>query len=221
MARQIAHEINNPLTPMKLSVQHLLRARKDKSEKFDEYLERIAETLIEEIDNLSSIATEFSNFAKMPQAHYLRFNLVDKINTVVNLFSNAEADFVLNYNNNENAEVFADKEQISRVFINLFKNAIQAVDKNIHPLIKITINVENEKVIVKVNDNGNGIPEEMREKLFRPNFTTKSSGMGLGLAIIKNIMEDIGGGIRFITETGKGTTFILEFPMYKDKKLLW
>ncbi len=221
MARQIAHEINNPLTPMKLSVQHLLRARKDRSEKFDEYLERISETLIEEIDNLSSIATEFSNFAKMPQAHNLRFNLVDKINTVVNLFSNAEADFELNYNRNENIEVFADKEQISRVFINLFKNAIQAVDKNIHPLIKINLHVENEKVIVKVTDNGNGIPEELREKLFRPNFTTKTSGMGLGLAIIKNIMEDIGGGIRFVTETGKGTTFILEFPVYKDKKLLW
>jgi nitrogen fixation/metabolism regulation signal transduction histidine kinase len=177
--------------------------------------------LIEEIDNLSSIATEFSNFAKMPQAHNLRFNLVDKINTVVNLFSNAEADFVLNINNNGNVEVFADKEQISRVFINLFKNAIQAVDKNVHPLITVTLNVENEKAIVRVTDNGNGIPEELREKLFRPNFTTKSSGMGLGLAIIKNIMEDIGGGIRFVTETGKGTTFILEFPVYKDKKLLW
>lgn len=221
MARQIAHEINNPLTPMKLSVQHLLRARKDKSEKFDEYLERIAETLIEEIDNLSSIATEFSNFAKMPQAHNLRFNLVDKIKTVVNLFSSSEADFQLNFNSIENVEVFADKEQISRVFINLFKNAIQAVDKGVQPLITITLGLENDKAIVWVRDNGNGIPEALREKLFRPNFTTKSSGMGLGLAIIKNIMEDLGGSIRFITETGKGTTFILEFPVYKDKKLLW
>lgn len=221
MARQIAHEINNPLTPMKLSVQHLLRAHKDKSDKFDEYLERIARTLIEEIDNLSSIATEFSNFAKMPQAHNHKLNLVEKLNTVVNLFSNSEADFILNFNNHKVVDIFADKEQISRVFINLFKNAIQAVEKGGQPIIKIDLNVENDKVTVYVADNGNGIPEELREKLFRPNFTTKSSGMGLGLAIIKNIIEDIGGTIRFVTETGKGTTFILEFPVFNKKKNLW
>lgn len=222
MARQIAHEINNPLTPMKLSVQHLLRARKDKSEKFDEYLERISQTLIEEIDNLSSIATEFSNFAKMPQAHNLKFNLIDKINTVVSLFANSEADFIVDFNNHKEVDVFADKEQISRVFINLFKNAIQAVDKGVQPIIKINLVLENNKAIVRVTDNGNGIPEQLREKLFRPNFTTKSSGMGLGLAIIKNIMEDLGGSIRFLTETGKGTSFILEFPMFpKDKENLW
>lgn len=221
MARQIAHEINNPLTPMKLSVQHLLRARNDRSDKFDEYLERISKTLIEEIDNLSSIATEFSNFAKMPQAHNLRFNLIDKINTVVNLFSNSEADFVLNFNNNTDVEIFADKEQVSRVFINLFKNAIQAVDKGTQPVINIDLKLIHDKAVVRVSDNGNGIPEALRDKLFRPNFTTKSSGMGLGLAIIKNIMEDIGGTIRFTTQTGKGTTFILEFPVYKEKKLVW
>jgi signal transduction histidine kinase len=221
MARQIAHEINNPLTPMKLSVQHLLRAHNDKSEKFDEYLERISKTLIEEIDNLSSIATEFSNFAKMPQAHNLRFNLIDKINTVVNLFSNSEADFILNFNNFTDVDIFADKEQVSRVFINLFKNAIQAVEKGTQPVIKIELSLVSDKAVVRVSDNGNGIPEALRDKLFRPNFTTKSSGMGLGLAIIKNIMEDIGGAIRFTTQTGKGTSFILEFPVYRDKKLVW
>jgi signal transduction histidine kinase len=220
MARQIAHEINNPLTPMKLSVQHLLRAKKDKSEKFDEYLERISRTLIEEIDNLSSIATEFSNFAKMPKAHHLRFNLVEKIYNVVSLFA-MEADFNLHLNNYSNVEIFADKEQTSRVFINLFKNAMQAVEKGTRPVIDIFLFMEKDKAIVKVSDNGPGIPEELREKLFRPNFTTKSSGMGLGLAIIKNIMEDIGGSIRFVTETGKGTTFILEFPyLSKGKNVL-
>jgi signal transduction histidine kinase len=157
----------------------------------------------------------------MPQAHNLKFNLVEKINTVVSLFANSEADFILNFNHHKVIDIFADKEQISRVFINLFKNAIQAVDKGVQPVIKIDLNIENDKVTVYVSDNGNGIPEELREKLFRPNFTTKSSGMGLGLAIIKNIMEDIGGSIRFITETGKGTTFILEFPVFNKKKNLW
>lgn len=217
MARQIAHEINNPLTPMKLSVQHLLRAHKDMSPKFDDMLERISQTLIEEIDNLSSIASEFSNFAKMPQAQNDRFNLVEKINTVVNLFSNNEVEFILNFNNLKTVEVFADKEQISRVFINLFKNAIQAVEKGVQPVININLYREKDKAIVKVTDNGNGIAEELRDKMFRPNFTTKSSGMGLGLAISKNIIEDIGGSIWFVTETGKGTTFVVEFPtIYKD-----
>ncbi|NJO69624.1 MAG: HAMP domain-containing histidine kinase [Bacteroidetes bacterium] len=184
-------------------------------------MERIAQTLIEEIDNLSSIATEFSSFAKMPQAHNLKLNLLEKINTVVDLFSNSEADFILDYQNYKIVEIFADKEQISRVFINLFKNAIQAVDKGQQPVIHISINLEGRIAVVKVKDNGNGIPEELREKLFRPNFTTKSSGMGLGLAIIKNIMEELGGSIRFLTETGKGTTFILEFPLLnKDEKSL-
>jgi two-component system, NtrC family, nitrogen regulation sensor histidine kinase NtrY len=213
MARQIAHEINNPLTPMKLSVQHLLRAHNDKSAKFDDMLERISQTLIEEIDNLSSIASEFSNFAKMPQAQNDRFNLIERINNVVNLFSNSEVDFNLDFHNLKTVEVFADKEQISRVFINLFKNAIQAVDKGMQPIININLYLEKNKAVVKVTDNGNGIAEELRDKMFRPNFTTKSSGMGLGLAISKNIIEDIGGSIWFVTETGKGTTFVVEFPV--------
>jgi nitrogen fixation/metabolism regulation signal transduction histidine kinase len=216
MAKQIAHEINNPLTPMKLSVQHLQRAWTDKNERFEEYLDRISKTLIDEIDNLSAIATEFSNFAKMPNAINQRIDLIAKIQNVVNLFINNEVDFNLDFSENTDILIYADKEQISRVFINLFKNAIQSVEKNKTPSITIRLQTDNTFVTIAVKDNGKGIPKEMKDKLFRPNFTTKSSGMGLGLAIVKNIIESCGGLITYETEEDKGTTFVIKLPLYKD-----
>ena len=214
MAKQIAHEINNPLTPMKLSVQHLHRAWTDKSEHFEDYFNRISKTLIDEIDNLSAIATEFSNFAKMPTAINQHINLIDRIEKAVVLFTNDDVDFRIHKNGLQNIPIYADKEQISRVFINLFKNAIQSVEKGIRPIIELQIMTDKHFATVRVTDNGKGIPEDLKEKLFRPNFTTKTSGMGLGLAIVKNILESNGGTITFETETGKGTTFILSFPLY-------
>ncbi|HEX2936071.1 MAG TPA: ATP-binding protein [Bacteroidales bacterium] len=215
MAKQIAHEINNPLTPMKLSVQHLQRAWADKRENFDEFLNRITKTLVDEIDNLSSIAVEFSNFAKMPHPISQKLDLMERINSIVNLFSNDEVEFVLQRHNNSEIIIYADKEQISRVFINLFKNAIQSVGKGVSPSILIDIQKDNYFVEVRIKDNGVGIPKEVQEKLFRPNFTTKSSGMGLGLAIVKKIIEDAGGIITYETAESIGTTFIIRLPLYK------
>ena len=215
MAKQIAHEINNPLTPMKLSVQHLQRAWIDKRENFDEFIDRITKTLIDEIDNLSLIALEFSNFAKMPHAINQRLDLVSKIQNVVNLFSNNEVEFEVHLNNIETVEIYADKEQISRVFINLFKNAVQSVEKGVIPRIIIDMLHYDQFVEIKVKDNGKGIPAEVQEKLFRPNFTTKSSGTGLGLAIAKKIVEDAGGKITYETSDNRGTTFIIVLPLYK------
>lgn len=218
MAKQIAHEINNPLTPMKLSVQHLQRAWTDKNERFEEYLDRISKTLIDEIDNLSAIATEFSNFAKMPKAINQPLDLIAKVNNVVSLFSNDNVSFKVNLNNNSEIPIYADKEQISRVFINLFKNAMQSVDKNTIPVIEVNVIHKESKVEIRIKDNGKGIPVEMRDKLFRPNFTTKTSGMGLGLAIVKNIIESVGGIIAYETEENKGTTFIINLPIYKEEE---
>ena len=216
MAKQIAHEINNPLTPMKLSVQHLQRAWLDKNERFEEYLNRICKTLVDEIDNLSAIASEFSNFAKMPNAINQQIELIAKIQNVVNLFNNNEVNFKFNFYENSEVSIYADKEQISRVFINLFKNAIQAVDKNKTPSIEINLQTDGTSVIIAIKDNGKGIPKEMQEKLYRPNFTTKSSGMGLGLAIVKNIIESCGGLITYETEIDKGTIFKIKLPVYKN-----
>jgi two-component system, NtrC family, nitrogen regulation sensor histidine kinase NtrY len=214
MAKQIAHEIKNPLTPMKLSVQYLLRSWKDNKENFDEYLEKVTRTLIEQIDNLSFIASEFSNFAKMPKAFNEEINIVDKIRSTLTLFSNTEnVDFIFEHES-EGILVYADKEQLSRVFINLLKNAIQSIPEARHGKVGISLVLNGSMVRISITDNGKGIPEELQNKLFTPSFTTKSSGMGLGLSIVKNIIESFGGHITFKTKVNHGTTFIFELPVY-------
>ncbi len=217
MAKQIAHEIKNPLTPMKLSVQHLMRSWKDGEKKFGEHIDKVANNLIEQIDNLSAIASEFSNFAKMPKAINQKINMVQKINNSVNLFTNTKNIVIkTNFHNNKNVPVLGDKEQLSRVFINLIKNAIQSISEDINGKIEIELLKTKNTALIKIRDNGKGIPDELKDKLFMPNFTTKSSGMGLGLAIVKNIVENCSGRIDFETVLGKGTTFTLEFPIYKE-----
>jgi nitrogen fixation/metabolism regulation signal transduction histidine kinase len=210
-----AHEIKNPLTPMKLSVQHLQRSWNDNRENFEEYLGKVTRTLIEQIDNLSFIASEFSNFAKMPKAFNEEINIAEKIRSTLTLFSNTEnVDFVFEHET-EKILVFADKEQLSRVFINLLKNAIQSIPDNRTGKIVISLVQNRDMVRINITDNGKGIPEELQSKLFTPSFTTKSSGMGLGLSIVKNIIESFGGNITFNTKVNHGTTFIIELPVYK------
>jgi two-component system, NtrC family, nitrogen regulation sensor histidine kinase NtrY len=218
MAKQVAHEIKNPLTPMKLSVQHLRRTWNDNKENFDEYLEKVTRTLIEQIDNLSFIASEFSNFAKMPKAFNEEINIVESIRSTLTLFSNIEnVDFVFEHES-EKILVFADKEQLSRVFINLLKNAIQSIPDNRGGKIVIGLVMNGSMVRVSLTDNGKGIPEELQGKLFTPSFTTKSSGMGMGLSIVKSIIESFGGIITFKTKVNHGTTFLIELPVYRKSE---
>jgi two-component system nitrogen regulation sensor histidine kinase NtrY len=217
MAKQIAHEIKNPLTPMKLSVQHLLRSWKDGEEKYGENISKVTATLIEQIDNLSAIASEFSNFAKMPTAHNQKIDLVQKIKNTTSLFSNTRnIEIKTNFHNNKKVLVYADKEQLSRVFINLLKNAIQSIPDERDGKIEVELITEGDSALVKIRDNGKGIPDELKDSLFMPNFTTKSSGMGMGLAIVKNIIESCNGKIDFETQLGKGTTFIIRLSLFKD-----
>jgi nitrogen fixation/metabolism regulation signal transduction histidine kinase len=216
MAKQIAHEIKNPLTPMKLSVQQLQRAWEDHSEDFDRHLERVARTLIEQIDNLSSIASEFSNFAKMPRAVNERINLSERIRNTLDLFpstDNIRYSFACADNN---ICIMADKEQISRVFINLIKNAVQSIPENKAGKIRLKLEALNRKAVFTISDNGKGIPDELLDKMFTPNFTTKSSGMGMGLAIVKNIIETCNGTITFQTDVKQGTTFRIEIPLCNE-----
>lgn len=216
MAKQIAHEIKNPLTPMKLSVQYLQKAWKDGSPDFDKRLEKFSNSLISQINNLSSIATEFSNFAKMPRAQAEQVNIVDKIDESITLFENIKnMQFVKEYNDIDELLVFADKEQVLIVFSNLIQNAIQAIPKGKEGIIKVKVEEFSEHAQISISDNGEGIPEELRPKLFAPNFTTKTSGMGLGLAIVKNIVENAGGKIWYITKINSGTTFYITFPKFK------
>jgi len=216
MAKQIAHEIKNPLTPMKLNVQFLKKSWKDDPGQFEENLEKVSARLIEQIDELSSIATEFSNFAKMPKANNEEVDLIDRINDVIGLYENTEdIDIEFIFNEDERIVVFTDKEQISRVFINLIKNAVQSIPDDRLGRIKIKLESDSDFAWIRVADNGKGIPVKLGDKLFEPNFTTKSSGMGMGLAISRRIIENSNGEISYETELDKGTTFIIKMPIFK------
>ncbi len=212
MAKQVAHEIKNPLTPMKLSIQQLQRVASDDAVDLSERIERTSKTLIDQIDTLTRIANEFSNFAKMPKANEQKLNLIAVIETVLDLYK--EENVVLELVNNSGAdlEIIMDKDQLLRVFTNLIKNAIQAIPENIEGKIVVVVGVEDDDVVIEVKDNGTGIPEDKKDKIFVPNFTTKTTGMGLGLAMVKNIVETASGKIWFETKEDVGTSFYISLP---------
>jgi len=218
MAKQIAHEIKNPLTPMKLSVQFLQRAWQNKDDGFEKKLDKSTQTLVDQIDTLSNIATSFSNFAKMPKPKREIVDLVIRVEHTVELFVNTENITIeTNIEEFEKLVIIADHEHISRVLTNLTKNAIQAIPSDREGRIKIIAESNGKTALLKITDNGGGIANEQKEKLFTPNFTTKSSGMGMGLPIVKDIIESAEGKIWFETEIGKGTTFFIEFPLAKEE----
>jgi nitrogen fixation/metabolism regulation signal transduction histidine kinase len=215
MAKQVAHEIKNPLTPMKLSIQYLQNAvSRGEETDLPAMIRRVSKTLIEQIDNLTNIASEFSTYAKMPQALNEVFLINDVVASVHDLFRKREdMDIQLQVPIND-LYVFADKSQVIRVLNNIVKNAIQAIPKTRRGLIHIRLTFSDEWVIIAIRDNGVGIDEHMRDKVFYPNFTTKSSGMGLGLAICSDIIQSFDGRIYFETEKGVGTTFYIELPRH-------
>ena len=216
MAKQVAHEIKNPLTPMKLSIQYLLHAFQANPDPkvIEPLLKRVANTLVEQIESLAQIATEFSNFAKMPKAENIQFSINDLATSVHHLFRNERPDMNISIElPNQDFEVFADRNHVTRVLNNLLKNAIQAIPDDRQGIINMSLYQKEEKVVIQVTDNGSGIPPEIQEKVFSPNFSTKTSGTGLGLAICKSIIEGFSGDIYFETEVDKGTSFFVELPL--------
>ncbi|OCX50280.1 hypothetical protein BEL04_23515 [Mucilaginibacter sp. PPCGB 2223] len=211
MAKQVAHEIKNPLTPLKLGLQLLEKAWRDKDPKFDLKFERFSKSFVEQIDSLSRIASEFSNFAKMPETRVERFNIFDIITQATNIFKQTDNLDIVYEPANSDFYIMADKDQILRCFNNLLKNAIEAVPAERRGVVRIDYNIAGNEIHIRITDNGSGIPEALRERIFAPNFTTKSSGTGLGLALVKNAIEYAGGTISFDTELGKGTTFYISF----------
>ncbi|MEN9568982.1 MAG: hypothetical protein RL172_213 [Bacteroidota bacterium] len=213
MARQVAHEIKNPLTPMKLSLQYLQKAIDSKTGDVTELSKSVARTLVEQIDHLSQIAGEFSQFANIGNPRMEKFDLIESLNTIVHLHG-AEENLVLEWlPQHAPVKIQADKTHINRLFTNLIQNAIQAVPEERTPYIQIKEKLYNGKVLIIIKDNGNGIPAGMRGKIFTPNFTTKTSGTGLGLAMCKGIVEQTKGNIWFETEEGNGTVFYVELPV--------
>ncbi len=214
MARQVAHEIKNPLTPMKLSVQLMLRAWREKAPDFEQRLFKVSNTLIHQIETLSNIASEFSTFARMPNEQIEKVEINTLVKTASSIYDEyKDIEIKTDINETLSFYVMADKNRLFRMINNLLKNAAQAIDKEKKGLVIISTQQINDMVMIKVEDNGEGIPHEIRGKLFQPNFTTKTKGMGLGLAMVKNIVEGFGGKIWFETETGKGTTFYIQLPL--------
>lgn len=214
MAKQVAHEIKNPLTPMKLSIQHLQNALNDNREDLPDLTKRVTKRMIEQIDTLSSIATAFSDFARMPIGKFNQVNLDEILVSVVDLFKTYEVE-IATITDGTHFEIFADKEQILRVFNNVIKNAIQSIPENVKGLITISLEEKDDICLVKIKDNGVGIPKDRFSKVFEPNFTTKSSGTGLGLAMSKSIVENAGGKIWLESVVDEGTTFYIELPKWK------
>ena len=217
MARQVAHEIKNPLTPMKLSVQHLQRTLMEKGGSDKEFVDRISGTLIQQIDTLANIATAFSDFARMPQATPEIINPVDVLRPLLDLYSEIPTLEISLTEKGEDVKVMADKDQLNRIFNNILRNAMQAIPDDVAGKISVNVEKKNNSVLIKVSDNGKGIPDDQKDKIFKPNFTTKSSGMGLGLAMVKNLVDQAGGTVWFESRVAVGTTFYIEMPLVSNQ----
>lgn len=209
MARQVAHEIKNPLTPMRLTVQSFERNIMLKDQLDDKEIKDFSQTLIQQIDILSSIAEAFSNFAKMPSQKSEHLNITKTIQLACDIFKGSNFHV---YTDKEDIYAKFDRAQLIRVITNLVKNAQQATVNNENPFIIVEVRATKNHVKISVSDNGVGIDEETQKHIFEPRFTTKTGGMGLGLGMVKNIVENFKGNIKLKSKVNKGTTFVIEIP---------
>lgn len=212
MAQQVAHEIKNPLTPMKLSMQHMRRVGVEDPEK----LRSSIDSILSQIDTLNDIASSFSSFAKMPIPELKQYNLKLVCTEIISLYENND-DVIITYKLPEfnNIIVLGDDKIMGRILTNLVLNGIQAYSGNEKPKIEIVLSILDEKVLLKVKDNGGGIPDEVQPKVFLPNFSTKYTGSGIGLALAKRGVEHAQGEIWFETKANEGTSFLIELPLIK------
>lgn len=216
MAKQVAHEIKNPLTPMKLILQHLKRIMNNGKPENEAQIEKQIDTLLHQVDNLNDIATSFSSFAQMPIPKNEQFELSQVIRKVVNLH-HGENEKILFHNEAGEVYVQGDENLMGRIISNLIINGLQSVPKDREPTIEILLQIKNQqKVVIEIKDNGIGIAENIKNKVFIPNFSTKYTGSGIGLAIAKRGIEHAGGSIWFETHEGVGTSFYIELPLVKE-----
>ena len=213
MARQVAHEIKNPLTPMKLSIQYLQKAINNNQTNVKVLTTNVANTLIEQIDHLSKIAADFGRFANIGNRNLEVFDLHQVLESLRDLYSSNPKVEMLWLKAGDEILMEADRTHMNRLFTNLLTNAIDACEDKEVCRIKIIEQLNKGSILIQVQDNGEGIPEEMQPRIFTPNFTTKTSGTGLGLAMCKSIIEQAGGRIWFQTTLGMGTTFFVELPI--------
>ncbi|WP_353147738.1 ATP-binding protein [Flavobacterium sp.] len=211
MAKQVAHEIKNPLTPMRLTIQSFQRKFDINDPKISQKIHDFSETLIQQIDTMSTVASAFSNFANMPTQQNEQLNLVQVCKTAIEIFNE---DYIIFKTSENEIYTFFDRTQLTRIVTNLVKNAIQSIPENQEiKSVVVEILKEDTNFVLKISDNGIGISTENAAYIFEPKFTTKNSGMGLGLAIIKKIIENYNGSITFESEEKKGTQFTVKLPI--------
>ncbi len=214
MAKQVAHEIKNPLTPMRLTVQSFQRKFNPEDPDLKQKLDDYTKTLIQQIDTMSAVASAFSNFASMPAQQNETLNVIQVVELALDIFNEDYIQF-----ENDEKEIIAkiDRTQLIRIITNLVKNATQAIPEvQENKMVLVAVRKQNDNVLITVKDNGMGIEQGNKSHIFEPKFTTKNSGMGLGLGIIKNIIENYKGTITFETEIGKGTEFTVSLPIINN-----
>ena len=211
MAKQVAHEIKNPLTPMRLTVQSFQRRFDPNDPEIQQKMKDYSDTLIQQIDTMTAVASAFSNFASMPAQQNETLNVVEVVELTLDIFNENQIIF-----DAESPEIISkmDRTQLIRIVTNLVKNAIQSIsEEQENKTVFVAVKKENGNVLIIVEDRGKGIKPEDFPRIFEPKFTTKSSGMGLGLGIIKNIIENYKGTITFESTYGQGTRFTVTLPI--------
>ena len=210
MAKQVAHEIKNPLTPMRLSIQSFQRNFDKNDPKFESKLDEFSKTLIQQIDTMSTIASAFSNFAEMPAQQGEKINIVETTKLALKIF---KENYIVFSSEFKDLQVRIDRTQMVRIITNLIKNALEACELIKEPKVQVTIEKKKKEVLINVIDNGQGISKELKNKIFEPKFTTKTSGMGLGLGMVKNLVDSYNGRISMSSKINTGTTFSITFPL--------
>lgn len=213
MAKQVAHEIKNPLTPMRLTVQSFERKFDNNNPNNSEKVKEFTQTLTQQIDTMSAIASAFSTYANMPAQKDETLDLIEITKLALDIFNE---EYILFNSEEKEIIVKLDRVQLIRVVTNLVKNATQSVEDQNNPRVEVKLFSNKLSAFIEVSDNGVGIPDENKERIFEPKFTTKSSGMGLGLAMVKSIIENYKGKITLKSEINKGTVFTVEFPKFND-----
>jgi signal transduction histidine kinase len=212
MARQVAHEIKNPLTPMRLTIQSFDHNFDPEDPNIIEKMHEYSDTLIQQIDIMSSIASAFSSFAQMPNPNKEKLNIVEEVKKSLDIFHEPYIEY---HPAKQEIVTKMDKIQLTRIMTNLVTNAIHALKNTENPKIEIRVSENEDDVLIEVEDNGQGIGEKDAMKIFEPKFTTKSSGMGLGLPMVKNIVEAYNGSIGFVSGMNKNTIFLVKLPKEK------
>lgn len=209
MAKQVAHEVKNPLTPMKLTIQNFERKFDPADPDIRDKVKHLSRTLVDQIDLVATVASAFSQFAQLPEKNNEIFDLNKEIKNIINVFSDEKVYF---HSNRDIIMVEMDKIYLSRIITNLVANARQAKHDDRDNIINLDVEQRQKRVIITVDDNGTGIPEDLYDRIFEPNFTSKTSGTGLGLTMVRKMVEDYKGEISVKSEVGKGSTFTISLP---------